>query len=248
MDFKDKIVLVTGGSRGIGKAIALEFASMGAHIIFNYLRNHLAATQTESEIENMGVQCLKIRAHLGNAEKIQEMFSVIRERFDRLDVLVNNAASGVQRHAVDLEEKHWDWAMNINAKAPWLCSIEASQLMTAGSSIVNITSQGSQKVLPFYLSVGTSKAALESLTRYLAVELAPKGISVNAVSGGYVETGALDYFPNKEKMTESGRNIPAGRRLTGQDIAKVVTFLCGDEASMIRGQVITVDGGATLEV
>ena len=138
--------------------------------------------------------------------------------------------------------------MNINAKAPWLCSIEASQLMTEGSSIVNITSQGSQKVLPFYLSVGTSKAALESLTRYLAVELAPKGISVNAVSGGYVETGALDYFPNKEKMTESGRNIPAGRRLTGQDIAKVVTFLCGDEASMIRGQVITVDGGATLEV
>ena len=248
MDFKDKIVLVTGGSRGIGKAIALEFASMGAHIIFNYLRNHLAATQTESEIENMGVQCLKIRAHLGNPEKIQEMFSVIRERFDRLDVLVNNAASGVQRHAVDLEEKHWDWAMNINAKAPWLCSIEASQLMTEGSSIVNITSQGSQKVLPFYLSVGTSKAALESLTRYLAVELAPKGISVNAVSGGYVETGALDYFPNKEKMTESGRNIPAGRRLTGQDIAKVVTFLCGDEASMIRGQVITVDGGATFEV
>ena len=148
--------------------------------------------------------------------------------------------------ALELEEKHWDWAMDINAKAPWLCSVEASKLMRNGGHIVNITSQGSQKVLPYYLSVGTSKAALEALTRYLAVEFAPKGISVNAVSGGYVETGALDHFPNKEEMMQAGRQTPVGRMVMSEDIAGVVAFLCTKGAEMIRGQVIVVDGGATL--
>ncbi len=248
MSFKGKVALVTGGSRGIGRAIALELARRGADVAFNYLRNHAAAAETQQEIEALGVRCLRVRAHLGDSDKIRELFARIRQQFGRLDILVNNAASGVQRSAEELEEKHWDWAMNINAKAPWLCAIEASRLMMDGGSIVNITSQGSQKVLPYYFSVGTSKAALESLTRYLAVELAPKGISVNAVSGGYVETGALDYFPNREQMVEAGKKTPAGRMVTAEDIARVVAFLCTEAARMIRGQVIVVDGGATLIV
>ncbi|SVA72029.1 uncharacterized protein METZ01_LOCUS124883, partial [marine metagenome] len=138
------------------------------------------------------------------------------------------------------------WTMNINARAPWLCSIEAAKLMPNGGSIVNITSEGSRKVLPYYLSVGTSKAALESLTRYLAVELAQKGINVNAVSGGYVETGALESFPNKQDMVTSSKNTLAGRVITGTDIAKVTAFLCSEDALMIRGQIIIVDGGITL--
>ena len=246
MSFKGKTVLVTGGSRGIGKAIALEFAARGADIAFNYIRSHKAAAETQSEIEALGVQCLRVRAHLGDSTKIRELFAELDEKFGKLDVLVNNAASGVQRSASELEEKHWDWTMNVNAKAPWLCAIEASKLMPDGGSIVNITSQGSQKVLPYYFSVGTSKAALESLTRYLAVELAPQGISVNAVSGGYVQTGALDHFPNRESMMEAGRSAPAGRMVTAEDIARVVAFLCTDDAAMIRGQVIVVDGGYTL--
>ena len=181
MTFEGKTVLVTGGSRGIGKAIALEFASRGADIAFNYIRNHKAAAETQAEIEALGVRCLRTRAHLGDAEKIRALFTGVRDAFGTLDVLVNNAASGVQRSASELEEKHWDWTLNVNAKAPWLCAIEASKLMQDGGSIVNITSQGSSKVLPYYFSVGTSKAALEALTRYLAVELAPMGISVNAV-------------------------------------------------------------------
>jgi enoyl-[acyl-carrier protein] reductase III len=153
----------------------------------------------------------------------------------------------VQRNADELTTKHWDWAMNINARAPWLCSVEAAKLMPDGGSIVNITSEGSRKVLPYYLSVGTSKAALESLTRYLAVELAQKGINVNAVSGGYVETAALESFPNKQDMVASSKNTLAGREITGADIAKVTAFLCSEDASMIKGQIIIVDGGITLQ-
>ena len=244
--FKGKAALVTGGSRGIGKAIALELARRGADIAFNYIRSHEGSAQTEREIQGLGVRCLRVRAHLGDAGKIKQLFAEVGEKFPRLDILVNNAASGVQRSAVELEEKHWDWTMNINAKAPWRCSIEASRLMTRGGHIVNITSLGSQRVLPNYFSVGTSKAALEAITRYLALELAPKGVSVNAVSGGYVDTEALDHFPNRDEMRAAGERTALGRMVETGDIARVVAFLCSKEAEMIRGQVIVVDGGASI--
>ena len=246
MTFAGKVALVTGGSRGIGKAIALELGRRGAAIAFNYLRSHDDATQTQREIEGLGVRCLRVKAHLGDPDKIKELFADVANEYGRLDILVNNAATGVQRSAAELKEKHWDWTMAVNAKAPWLCAIEASRLMTDGGSIVNITSEGSRRVLPHYFSVGPSKAALEAVTRYLAVELAPMGISVNAVSGGYVETDALEHFPNREEMSAAGKRTPAGRMVSADDIACVVAFLCSDDAAMIRGQVIVVDGGATL--
>ena len=118
--------------------------------------------------------------------------------------------------------------------------------MPKGGHIVNITSEGSRTVLPYYFSVSTSKAALEAITRYLAVEFAPKNIVVNAVSGGYVETAALDHFPNRDQMLKSVERTPAGRLVNPEDIARVVAFLCTDDATMIRGQIIVVDGGATL--
>ena len=246
MSFEGKVALVTGGSRGIGRAIALELARRGADVAFNYLRNHERAAETQGEIKALGVRCMRVRAHLGDAGKIRDLFADVASEFPKLDILVNNAASGVQRPAEELEEKHWDWTMNVNARAPWVCSIEASKLMTDGGSIVNLTSLGSQRVLRDYFSVGTSKAALEAVTRYLAVELAPKGISVNAVAGGLVDTEALDHFPEGEQMRSAGRETLLGRMLTGDDIAKVVAFLCTEEAATIRGQVLVVDGGATL--
>ena len=248
MTFGGRVALVTGGSRGIGRAISLELARHGADVAFNYLRDHEAAAAAEEEISALGVRCLKVRAHLGDVEKIRTLFDRVRSAFGRLDILVNNAASGVQLPAAELTDKHWQWTMNINARAPWLCAIEASRIMGEGGRIVNITSQGSQRVLPYYFSVGTSKAALEAITRYLAVELAPKGISVNAVSGGYMETSALDHFPNRDDMVEASKSTPAGRALTPEDVAKVVAFLCTDEAEMIRGQVVVVDGGFSLTV
>ena len=244
--FSGKVALVTGGSRGIGKAIALELARRGADVAFNYLRRHEDAAETQREIEALGVRCLRVKAHLGDASKVKELFHRVAEEYPRLDILVNNAASGVLRPAAELEKSHWDWTMNINARAPWLCAIEASKLMTQGGHVVNITSPGSQRVLRDYFSVGTSKAALDAITRYLAVELSPKGISVNAVSGGLVDTEALDHFPHRDEMLEAGRRTLLGRMVGAVDIAKVVAFLCTEDAAMIRGQVIAVDGGAFL--
>ena len=242
-----KVALVTGGSRGIGRAIACELASRGADIIINYFRNHKEARSAQAEIEALGVRCMRITAHLAEAPQVQKLFKAISDEFGHLDILINNAASGVQRSAMELEEKHWDWTMNINTKAPWLCTQAAVPLMSKGGRVVNISSLGAGRVLPYYLSVGVSKAGLEAVTRYLAVELAPLGITVNAVSGGYVATEALEHFPNRDDMLDIARSkTPGGQLLTPEDLAKTVAFLCSEDAAMIRGQVIVVDGGMSL--
>ena len=247
MSFRDKVALVTGGSRGIGRAIALELARRGADVVINYARGHEAARETVAQVQELGLRCLALRAHLGDPRKIGEMFQRIEDEFHGLDILVNNAASGVQRSALDLETKHWDWTLGVNTRAPWLCAKEAAKLMPRGGRIVNISSLGSRLVLDNYLAVGVSKAGLEALTRYLAVELAPQGIVVNAVAGGVVDTEALRHFPNREEMIgESLRRTPAGRLVTPEDMARVVAFLCTEEADMIRGQTIVVDGGISL--
>ena len=161
-------------------------------------------------------------------------------------MLVHNAATGVIRPALETEDKHWDWTLNANARALLGLARAAVPQMPHGSSIVGISSLGSQRVLENYTLVGTSKAALESLVRYLAVELAPRGIKVNAVSAGVVETGALEHFPNREEMLTAGRRNPVGRLVTAEDVAGAVAFLCSPAADMIRGQTLVVDGGWSL--
>jgi enoyl-[acyl-carrier protein] reductase III len=248
---QQKVALVTGSSRGIGKAIALRLAKKGYDIVINYARNKTAAQETAAEIEALGRKALVVKANVGNPEKIREMFLQIDETFGRLDVLVSNAASGVLRPAMELEESHWNWTMDINSKALLLCAQEAAKRMEAvgGGKIVSISSLGSIRYLENYTSVGVSKAALEALTRYLAVELAPKNIVVNAVSGGAVDTDALTHFPNREELLRDAQTrTPAGRMVEPDDIVNVVMFLLSDEASMIRGQTIIVDGGRSLLV
>ena len=162
-----------------------------------------------------------------------------------LDVLVHNAATGVVRPALETEDKHWDWTLNANARALLQLARVAAPEMPQGSSIVAISSLGAQRVLDNYSLIGTSKAALEALVRYLAVELAPR-VRVNAVSGGVVQTGALDHFPNREEMLAAGAANPVGRLVTPEDIAGAVAFLCSPDADMIRGQTLIVDGGFSL--
>jgi enoyl-[acyl-carrier protein] reductase III len=163
-----------------------------------------------------------------------------------LAALVHNAATGVIRPALETEDKHWDWTHGANARALLSLARAVAPAMRPGASIVAISSLGSTRVLDDYALVGTSKAALEALVRYLAVELAPRGIRVNAVSAGVVETGALAYFPNREKMLAMGAANPAGRTVTPDDVAGLVSFLCSPDAEMIRGQTLVVDGGWSL--
>ena len=250
VELDGKLALVTGGGRGIGRAVALELAARGADVLVNYLRNEDAANETASAVRALGRRAETLRGHVGDPERIARMFGQIVERYGYLDILVNNAASGVIRPLLDLEPRHWDWTLDINARGPWLCAKAAAPLMEGrGGRIVGISSLGAGRVLPEYVAVGVSKAALESLTRYLAVELGPRGIVVNAVSGGLVETDALNFFPRREEMLEDARQrTPAGRMVEPTDIAQAVAFLCGPGAEMIRGQVLVVDGGYSLPV
>ena len=236
-------VFVTGGSRGIGRAIALRFARDGAkRIAIGYLRNDTAAEETAGELRALGAEVTLVRGNVTSQRVLDEVAAL-----GPLDVLVHNAATGVIRPALETEDKHWDWTMNANARALLQLARVAAPNMPDGSSIVALSSLGAQRVLENYVLVGTSKAALESLVRYLGVELAP-GIRVNAVSGGVVETGALEHFPNREEMLRAGSANPVGRLVTPEDIAGAVAFLCSKDADMIRGQTIIVDGGFSLLV
>lgn len=246
MSLKGKLALVTGSGRGIGRAIALKLASQGADIVVNFFRHRDAAEKTARDVEALGVKAEVIRANVGDATKVDEMFDTIAKKFGYLDILVNNAASGVGRPIMDIDVKAWEWTMDINARAALLCSQRAAKLMVGrGGKIISITSLGSHFVLPNYSVVGISKAALEALTRYLAIEFAPQGICVNAVAASAVETEALKFYFKEGPIKDFRQITPAGRMVTPEDVANVVAFLCSEEAFMIRGQTIVVDGGTS---
>lgn len=247
MSLKGKIALITGGSRGIGRAITLKLASEGADVIINYFRKTETAEGTAQEAHNKGVNAHIIKANVGDPIKVDRMFAEIEEKFGRLDILVNNAASGVPRTALELDTRGWDWTMDINAKAFLLCAQRAVKLMKNGGKMVSISSLGSRLVTPVYTAVGVSKAALEALTRYLAVELAPKGICVNGIAAGAVESEALKMYTADLRMAQQTvQTTPAGRMVLPEDIANLVAFLCSDNSEMVRGQIITIDGGMSL--
>jgi enoyl-[acyl-carrier protein] reductase III len=244
---KGKVALITGGSRGIGRAITLKLASEGAEVIINYFRRTSQAELTAQEARNLGVNAHIIKANIGEPEKIDSMFQEIEAKFGKLDIFISNAASGVAKTAMELDTKSWEWTMDINARALLLCSQKASKLMPNGGQIVSISSLGSRMAWPIYTAVGVSKAALEALTRYLAIELASKNIRVNCVSAGAVETEALKVYAAEKSMEFfASQTTPAGRMLLPEDVANLVAFLCRDESFMIRGQVITIDGGYSI--
>lgn len=252
--FDDKIVLVTGSGRGIGRAIALRFARDGAHVVVNFFRNREPAENTAKEILDLGQKALVVKANVGNLEELTSLFDRVDDEFGGLDILVHNAASGFNRPALEQRPKGWDWTMNINARSFLFGAQQAVPLMQkqGGGAIVAISSLGSIRVLPEYITVGTSKAALESLVRYLGVELAPENIRVNAVSPGLVETDALKHFSHFNKsgqntVKEALTKTPAGRLCIPDDIADLVCFLCSPQAKMICGQTIILDGGFSLQ-
>lgn len=247
MSLEGKLALVTGSGRGIGRAIALRLASQGSDIIVNFFRHRESAEQTAKDIEALGVKARVVKANVGDPAKVDEMFDTITNEFGRLDILINNAASGVGRSVLDVDVKAWDWTMDINAKALLLCAQRAYKLMEGrGGKIVSISSLGSSFAWPTYAAVGVSKAAMEALTRYLAIELAPMGICVNAVAASAVETEALKFYIKEQVIPDTRQATPAGRMVLPDDVANVVAFLCSEEAFMIRGQTIIVDGGTSV--
>ena len=243
MTFAGASVLVTGGSRGIGRAIALRFAELGAaRVAVGYLRNDRAAEETAKDLAAQGTEPVLVRGNAGSTRMLAEV-----EALGPLDVLVHNAATGVIRPPLETEDRHWDWTMAANARAFLALARTAAPAMPSGSSLVAISSLGATRVLENYILVGTSKAALESLVRYLAVELAPRGIRVNAVSASVIETEALRHFPNRDAMLAAANaRTPAGRMVVPEDVAAAVTFLCSPDAEMVRGQTLVVDGGFSL--
>jgi len=251
MRFDGKTALVTGSGRGIGRAIALRLAEEGADLVVNFFRNRKPAEETADAIRALGRKALVVKANVGEDDGLDALFEAVEAEFGGLDILVCNAASGYNRPAMKQKARGWDWTMNINARSLLFAAQRAVPLMEkrGGGSIVSISSPGATRVLPDYVVVGASKAALESLTRYLAVELAPKHIRVNAVSPGIVKTDALQHFDSmsdEDLLEKAAAATPAGRIVLPGDVAAVVAFLCTPDAAMICGQTIVVDGGYTL--
>ncbi len=253
LPFLNKVALITGSGRGIGRAIAIRLACGGADVVVNYLKNQAPAEETAIEIRKSGRKAVVVQANVTKPEDIDRLFEVTASEFGGLDIFISNAASGFNRPALQQKIMGWDWTMNVNARAFLFAAQRAVPLMEkrGGGSMVAITSPGSQRVMPDYVAVGASKAALESLTRYLAVELASKNIVVNAVSPGLVETDAIKHFAalaDPDTIPHAIANTPAGRLVQPEDVAELVAFLCTPSAFMIRGQVIIIDGGFTLTV
>lgn len=243
--------MITGGGRGIGRGITLALAAQGCNVAVNYARNRKEAEATVAAAQALGVQAVALRANLARVEAAHTLVHDAAAAIGGIDILIGNAASGVLKPVIEVESKDWDWTVNINARSMLAAAQTAVPHMqqTGWGRIITISSPGSRRVFPDYGVVGVSKAALEALTRYLAVELAPFGITANCVSPGLVETEALEHFPMRDVMLSHAKtHTPVGRLLTPEDVAGLVMWLCSDAASMMIGQTIELDGGYGLRM
>jgi len=239
-----KVALVTGAARGIGRATARKLAAEGCDVAVNYYNSADAAESLCAEIRGLGRRAVAIQGSVGMPDSVDEMFAELSKHFDRVDIVVSNAASGVLKDTIDMTLKHWRWCLETNALALNLLAQRALPMMREGGRIIAMSSLGAQRAMPGYGFIGASKAALEALARALAQELGPRGIRVNVVSAGVVDTDALQYFPNREELLQNfAARTPAGPVLTPDDVAGAVYLLCLPEAAMINGHTLVVDGG-----
>jgi enoyl-[acyl-carrier protein] reductase III len=246
-NFAGQRALVTGGTRGIGAVIAAQLAAAGAHVFVNYARDDAGAQRAAAEIEQHGGLVTIAKANLVDPNDIKAMFDLIAAS-GPLDILVHSAAIGSFKPSLSVRANQWDLTMAVNAKALLLCAQQAAPLMEQRRGrIVAISSLGGTRVIPSYGAIGVAKAAMESLVRYLAIELAPRGIGVNAVAGGLVDTASIRLHPlHRQLEQEALARTPAGRIASPADIARVVLFLCSRDSEWIVGQTIVADGGASL--
>ena len=248
IDLSDKICLVTGASRGIGRASALRLAQAGADVAVNYLTSQGAAREVAEEIRQMGRQAAVVKADVSEPDDVRAMVEFLGERFGRLDVLVSNVATGGFRSLVDTTPQHLQAAMATNV-TPLLTLTQAALPLFAKAEgrakVVAMSSHGSHRALPAYATIGTSKAALESLVRHLALELGDR-INFNIVLAGLVDTDSTRIAGPEAFDRVRTAMMVGGRDLTANDVADAVVFLCSSASDLIQGQTLIVDGGASL--
>lgn len=248
--FENKVSLVTGSSRGIGRALALTLAREGAAIVVNYVRNAELAADTVREIERLGSRAIAVRANMETVEEIDLLFDRVAAEFGRLDHFVSNAAASSFKKIVDLRAHNLDRSFDLNVRAFVLGAQRAVKLMDDGGRIAVLSSYGSIRAYPTYANLGSNKAAIEAFVRYMAVEFAPLGINVNAVNGGLIDTESCAYFYERVSgmapIETVLSKIPKARMGTVQEVADTVAFLLAPESEYITGQTIAVDGGLSV--
>ncbi len=249
MSLANKVAVVTGGSRGIGKGICLALAKNGANVVVNYAKNREAAQSTVKECEKLGGKAIAVMADVGSSSDANRLFQTVLDTFGRIDILVNNA--GVENVApfLEMKEAQWDVVFNTNVKGIYLCTQQAARIMkkSGGGTVINISSTTAQQVWTGYAHYCSSKAAVDMLTKCLAVELAPFGIIVNAIAPGTVDTEmSQEDLKGEGLMDVVVRRTPIKRLGTPEDIARAVIYLCDEAGDWLTGEIITIDGGYRL--
>ncbi len=245
--FKNKVALITGGARGIGRAIAMKLASHGADIAIVYYNSSDEAALLVQEIEKLGRRAVALQANVADEVSVKEMAAQFAQHFSHVDFIVSNAASGVLKPALAMSTKHFRWCMETNALALHHLVRAFHHQLQAGGRVLALSSLGASRAIPNYSFIGASKAALEALVRSLSLELAEKNVAVNTISAGVVDTDALKHFPNREQLLDEHQmRSLVGRSLLPSDVADVAYMLCLPESQMIRGQTIVVDAGYSI--
>ena len=239
-----KRALVTGGTRGLGRAISMQFARSGASVLANFLRDTKAAESLVNEASQEKLLLRTIRADITNPKGIEELLAEVQSSFGQLSCFVHCAATGVHKPLDQLMLRHFDWTFNLNVRAFFELARRLLPMMENGSSILGISSEGAARAVPEYTLVGSTKGALEAMLRHMAVELAPKGIRVNAIAPGTLQTDVWKVLPDSERrLAAAAQKSPLGRLTSVDEVARVAQFLCSDAASGIAGQTLVVDGG-----
>ena len=251
IDLTSKVALVTGSSRGIGRACALRLAEAGADVIVNYVTSRAAAEEVAGQIQGLGRRAAVVKADIAEEEDIAAMIGFVRDTFGALDILVSNAATGGFRPLLATNARHFEAAMNPNARALIFLVQAAMPLLERSSGrakVIALSSPGSRMALPLYGLIGGTKAALESLVRHFALEVGTQGVNLNIVQAGLVETDSFLQMPDRERILAHRRakSMVGDRGLAARDVADAVLYLASPLSDMIQGQTLVVDGGSSI--
>lgn len=242
----EKVALVTGASRGIGRACAIRLAECGFDVAVNYVSNEAKAAEVVAEIEKLGRKALAVKADTADLKQVQGMFREVHKAFGRLDVLVNNAGVVDDAYLLMINEDSLSRSLDINIKGYFHCAQQAAlKMIKTGGRIINVSSVSSVLAVEGQGVYSATKGAVNSMTATLAKELAPRGILVNAVAPGFIETEMIDAIP-EDKKEEYLKAVPMHKFGTARDVANVVAQLCSDDFGYMTGQVLVLDGGLSL--